>query len=217
VYRLNLIVQGGWTEETYHILVELINVAKDYKRWNQLYGGISYGERLHYYLRRDEYYRSGGRNRQPIPNYEGADEEQTVMVQRLGKGKHVAAASKAPTTEPTPGVTFREVWQIDRAERMGYESTAEFLQDAQRSAPDGAAGSSTDALAAPVTLLPRYDRYRCLQCCESAAAEDLWECEQCTSQAGKSIRFHRPSHYHNCFRAHERFCKAATMFEWRRE
>ncbi len=55
MYRLNLIVQGGWTEETYHILVELIEVAKDNKRWNQLFGGISYHKRLQYYLQRDEY------------------------------------------------------------------------------------------------------------------------------------------------------------------
>ncbi len=154
VYRHNLIVQGGWTEETYHIFVELIQVAKDNKRWNQLFGGISYQRRLQYYLQRDKYYRSSGRDRLPVPSYEGADEDQTRNAHRLGKGSYVAAASKAPTTEPTPEVKFREVWQIDRAERMGYESTAEFLQDAQRSAPDGAAGSSTDALAAPVTLLP---------------------------------------------------------------
>ena len=61
VYRLNLIVHGGWTEETFHILVELIEVAKDHKKWNQMYGGISYAERLDYYLRRDAFYHSGGR------------------------------------------------------------------------------------------------------------------------------------------------------------
>ena len=215
VYRLNLIMQGGWTEETYHILVELIKVAKDNKRWNQLYGGISYHKRLQYYLQRDKYYRSGGRDRQSIPNYEGADEEQTRMVQRLGKGKHVAAASKAPTTEPTPEVKFREIWQIDRAERLGYASTADFLQDAQRSAPDGAAGSSTDALATRATLLPRYEKYHCLQCCKPSALANLWECERCTEQAGKSIYFHRPSPYHNCYRAHEHYCNSAMMFGWR--
>ncbi len=137
------------------------------------------------------------------------------MVQRLGKGKHVAAASRAPTIDPTPEVKFREIWQIDQAERLGYASTADFLQDAQRSAPDGAAGSSTDALATRATLLPRYEKYHCLQCCKPSAMADLWECERCTEQAGKSIYFHRPSPYHNCYRAHERYCKAATMFGWR--
>jgi hypothetical protein len=120
------------------------------------------------------------------------------------------------TTDPTPEVQFREIWQIAQAERMGFDTTDEFLQNAQLSAPDGAAGSSTDAIA-PVTLLPRSNRYRCLQCRELAAAEDLWQCEHCTRQAGTSICFHRPSHYYNCFRAHERFCRMATMFEWRQE
>ena len=148
----------------------------------------------------------------------------TIQVPtRIRQGTHIVSEKEAmwlqhpePTTDPTPEVQFREIWQIAQAERMGYETTDEFLQDAQWSAPDGAAGSSTDAIA-PVTLLPRSNRYRCLQCRELAAAEDLWECEHCTSQAGKSIRFHRPSHYHNCFRAHERFCRMATMFEWRRD
>ena len=147
----------------------------------------------------------------------------TVMVQRLGKGKHVAAASKAPTTEPGPEVKFREIWQLSRAERLGYASKEEFLQDAQRkslplprSAPDGAAGSSTDALATRPTLLPRYERYHCLQCCKPSALANLWECERCTSEAGRPIYFHRPSPYNNCYRAHEHFCEAAMMFGWRR-
>ncbi len=216
VFRMNLTMQGGWTEETYHILIELIQVAKDRKRWNQLFGGIPYEQRIQFYHQRDQWYRASGRDRLPVFNYPGADENQTRDAHRLGKGSHVAAASRTPTIDPTPEVQFREIWQIAQAERMGFESTDEFLQEAQWSAPDGAAGSSTDAIA-PVTLLPRSNKYRCLQCRELAAAEDLWECEHCTSQAGKSIRFHRPTHYHNCFRAHERFCRMATMFEWRRD
>ena len=125
------------------------------------------------------------------PEYPGADENQTRNALCLGKGSFVAAASTTRTTDPTPEVQFREIWQIAQAERMGFDATDEFLQNAQLSAPDGAAGSSTDAIA-PVTLLPRSNRYRCLQCRELAAAEDLWQCEHCTRQAGKSICFHPP-------------------------
>ncbi len=157
---------------------------------------------------------ASGRDRLPVPAYPGADENETRHALRLGKGSHVAAASTTRSTDPAPEVQFCEIWQIAQTERMGFDTTDEFLQSAQLSAPDGAAGSSTDAIA-PVTLRPRSNRYRCLQCRELAAAEDLWQCEHCTTKAGKSICFHRPSHYNNCFRAHERFCRMATMFEWR--
>ena len=231
VYRLNLIVHGGWTEETFRILVDPIEVAKSQKRWNQLYGSISYEDRLDYYKRRDELFQRRGQicdsdelqdqhRDQPIPNYEGTDAER--MVHRFGKGKRIAAASKAPTAAPGPETRFPEIWQLSRAARLGYPSVPEFLQDAknrslpsQKGAPDGAAGSSTDTYSKRVVLLPKQEIFECLQCCEPSALTNLWKCVRCSSAAGKPVYFHRPSRYKNCYTAHEHYCEAATLFEWR--
>jgi hypothetical protein len=85
VFRMNLTMQGGWSEETYHILIGLIQVAKEEKRWNQLFGGIPYEQRVQFYHQRDQWYRASGRDQLPVPEYPGADENQTRNALRLGK------------------------------------------------------------------------------------------------------------------------------------
>ena len=144
------------------------------------------------------------------------------MVHHLGKGKRIAAASKAPTAEPGPETRFPEIWQLSRAARLGYASVPEFLQDAkkrslppQKGAPDGAAGSSTDTLSRRAVTLPKQEVFECLQCCKPSALANLWECARCSSEAGRPVYFHRPSRYNNCYTAHEHYCEAATLFEWR--
>jgi hypothetical protein len=214
VFRMNLTMQGGWTEETYHILIKLVEIAREEKRWNQLFGGMPYEERAKHYRKREQWYHASGRDKLPIPVYPGVDEGETRQVFRLGKGGPVMAASKTRSNDPVPEVRYSEVWQIAQAEIMGYDTTEDFLQSVQYRALDGAAGSSKDAVV-PITLSPQSDRLRCLQCREPAAYEDLWQCEKCTTKAGRKIYFHCPSYHNNCFRTHERHCRMATMFEWR--
>ncbi len=52
VFRLNLILTGGWTKDTMPILPELVALALDQKAWNRKYGHISYADRRDYYVRR---------------------------------------------------------------------------------------------------------------------------------------------------------------------
>ena len=84
------------------------------------------------------------------PNLAEAEERET-QVRNLGKGKGIAALTAPPTRAPDPAVKFSTFWNRDSAARWGYASAKEFLKDQknhnpryQRSAPGGAAGSSTD-------------------------------------------------------------------------
>ena len=54
VFRLNLILNGGWTKDTFHILEELIELALKQKEWNKRFGHLSYADRKNYYKRRAE-------------------------------------------------------------------------------------------------------------------------------------------------------------------
>ncbi len=73
VFRLNLILNGGWTKDTMHILVELVELALKQKAWNQRYGHISYADRMSYYARRAD--RFANRKR-------GSDEQQLRVCDR---------------------------------------------------------------------------------------------------------------------------------------
>jgi hypothetical protein len=52
VFRLNLILSGGWTKDTMPILPELVDLALDQKAWNRRYGHISFSDRRDCYVRR---------------------------------------------------------------------------------------------------------------------------------------------------------------------
>ena len=54
VFRLNLILNGGWTKDTFHILEELIELALKQKDWNRRFGHMAYADRKQYYQRRKE-------------------------------------------------------------------------------------------------------------------------------------------------------------------
>ena len=45
VFRLNLILNGGWTKDTFHILEELIELALKQKEWNKRFGHLSCADR----------------------------------------------------------------------------------------------------------------------------------------------------------------------------
>ena len=49
VFRLNLILNGGWTKDTFHILEELIELALKQKEWNRRFGHMAYADRKQYY------------------------------------------------------------------------------------------------------------------------------------------------------------------------
>ncbi len=68
VFRMNLILNGGWTKDTMHILVELVDLALQQKAWNKKYGHLSYADRMSYYVRRAERFknRRGGSNEQEV-------------------------------------------------------------------------------------------------------------------------------------------------------
>ena len=93
VFRMNLILNGGWTKDTMHILVELVNLALQQKAWNKKYGHLSYADRMSYYVRRAERFKNkrGGSDEQhvqicdrPTPNAEERALKQSVEA--FGKG-----------------------------------------------------------------------------------------------------------------------------------
>ncbi len=230
MYRLNLILHGGWTESTFHVLVELIELAQNRKTWNQKYGHISYADRLDYFVRRADRFKRRSqigdsdesrvqRQDEPMPNYEEREAER--RVRHLGKGERIAAASRAPTAGPEPETRFPEVWQLRQTARLGYPSVPEFLQDTkeenlplQQGAPDGAAGSSTDTKLVRAVPYPKEEIFDCLQCGEPSALTNLWQCDRCSRMAGEAVYFHCPSKCKNCYSAHAHYCESRSLFGW---
>ncbi len=157
VFKLNLILNGGWTKDTMLFLPRLVEQALDQKAWNRRYGHIAFGDRREYYIRRAARFKirdgaSGEAQSAPAdaPNLTEA-EEREMQVRALGKGKGITALTAPPSKAPDPAVKFSTFWNRDSAARWGYASVKEFLQDQkdhslpyQRSAPGGAAGSSSD-------------------------------------------------------------------------
>ena len=127
VFRLNLILNGGWTKDTMHILVELVELALDQKAWNRKYGHLSYADRKDYCVRRAARFKNGtgGSDEQcaqicdqPALNEEekalkSSEEEKALkQVHALGKGRGIQAASAAPTAKPDPAILFSEFWNL---------------------------------------------------------------------------------------------------------
>ncbi len=202
VFCLNLILNGGWTKDTMHILVELVDLALDQKAWNQKYGHLSYADGKDYYVRRAARFknRKGGSDEQyaqacdePALNKE---EKALKQVEALGKGRGIQAASAAKTRKPpNPAILFSEFWNRGDTARWGCPSMPEFLQDQakeelpyQRGAPGGAAGNAPDARlylgpagpGGPANPFPAEQIFSCLQCNEPSAIINLWNCDRCS-------------------------------------
>ncbi len=54
VFRLNIILDGGWTPDTLLFLPRLVAQARDQKEWNRKCDHLSFADRRAYYLRRSE-------------------------------------------------------------------------------------------------------------------------------------------------------------------
>ncbi len=217
VFRLNLILNGGWTKDMMHILVELVELALDQKAWNQKYGHISYADRRDYYRRRADRFKQrigDSDEAQAQPSDEptlNEDERAEMQVHALGKGRGIQAASAAPTTKPDPAVKFSEFWNRGDTARWGYPSMPEFLHDQandelpfQNGAPGGAAGNASDTRiqylspagpGGPVDPYPAEMIFNCLQCNEPSAIVNLWHCDRCSRVMGQTVYFHRPTKY----------------------
>ncbi len=125
VFRLNLILNGGWTKDTMHISVELVELALDQKAWNQKYGHIAYADRRDYYIRRAARFKkrigdSDEAHAQPCdePTLTEAEKRET-QVHALGKRRGITAASAAPTKKPDPAVKFSEFLESWRHSTLG--------------------------------------------------------------------------------------------------
>ncbi len=238
VFRLNLIQNGGWTKDTMHILVELVELALQQKAWNQRYGHISYADRMSYYARRADRFanRKRGSDEQqlrvcdrPTPNEEeialkqDKDIEKRLLkekqVEALGKGKGITKASAPAKGQPDPAQLFSVFWDRSDAARWGYPSVKEFLRDKrnknlpfQRGASGGAAGSSQDYLG-PYSA---DQIFTCLQCNEPSAIINLWKCDRCSVVYGEDVYFHCRSMNKNCYEEHTHYCESKALFGWTR-
>ena len=135
VFKLNLILNGGWTKDTMPILPELVEQALDQKAWNRRYGHISFSDRRDYYVRRAARFKTrvgasdeAHSRERDAPALTDA-EEREMQVRNLGKGKGIAAASAAPRRKPDPAVKYSEFWNRGDTARWGYPSMREFLED----------------------------------------------------------------------------------------
>ena len=215
-----------------YILIELIDLARDRKAWNQTYGHLSYQDRREYYRRRADRFKKQSRRGdsdesrvqredEPTPNNQARVAER--QVRHLGKGPGIAAATRAPTAGPEPETKFSEFWQFREMARWGYPSVPDLLQGTesenlpyQLGAPDGAAGSSTDTQLVQAVPHPKEEIFECLQCGEPSALTNLWQCNRCSRMMGKAVCFHCPSRYKNCYSAHAHYCESQSLFGWRR-
>ncbi len=221
------------------ILFVVIEQALDQKAWNRRYGHISFGDRRDYYVRRAARFKtrigasdeahSRGRD---APKLTEAEERET-QVRNLGKGQGIAAASAPPQRAPDPAVKYSSFWNREGTARWGYASVKEFLKDQadqnlpyQRSAPGGAAGSSSDSQMSYVgpagpggAVNPYPDELiqQCLQCNEPSAIINLWHCDRCSKMLNKKVYFHRPSKYKFCYDEHMHYCNTRALFGRQRD
>ncbi len=93
VFKLNLILNGGWTKDTMPILSELVEQALDQKAWNRRYGHISFGDRRDYYVRRAARFKTRVGASDEAHSRDGdaprltEAEEREMQVRNLAKGK----------------------------------------------------------------------------------------------------------------------------------
>ncbi len=236
VFRLNLILNGGWTKDTFHILEELIELALKQQEWNKRFGHLSDADRKTYYKRRAERFankRRGSdeqqvrrddrvhptREEEALPS--GLNNEllrRQRQVEALGKEKGIGKASQQRTGMPDPAEQFSIFWDQGDAARWGYPSVPECLQDKtqhnlpfQRCAPGGAAGSAH--YVGPY----RPDQiFNCLQCNEPSAIVNLWKCDRCTMEYKEDTYFHGRSMNKNCYEEHTHYCESKALYGWKR-
>ena len=117
VFRLNLILNGGWTKDTFHILEELIELALKQKEWNRRFGHLSYADRKDYYKRRAERFANKRRSsdeqqvrpedrvhptREEDTLPSGLDGELMKAAEALAKQKGIGKTSEKRTGTPDP-------------------------------------------------------------------------------------------------------------------
>ena len=234
VFRMNLILNGGWTKDTFHILEELIELALKQKEWNRRFGHMAYADRKEYYERRAERFenkqRSSDEQQVRQEDRTNPTEEETTLPTGLdaelrkaadalaAEQKGTGKTSKKRTNAPDPAQEFSEFWDLSDAARWGYHSLPEYRQDEwkhnlpyERRAPGGAAGS-----AHYVGPYRKEDIAHCLQCKEPSAIVNLWKCERCTIEYKRDAYFHGYSMNKNCYEEHTHYCQSKTLYGWKR-
>ena len=233
VFRLNLILNGGWTKDTFHIHEELIELALKQKEWNRRFGHLSYADRKDYYKRRAERFANKRRSsdeqhvrqedrvhptqeEDTLPS--GLDGELMKAAEALAKQKGTGKTSKKRTGTPDPAEEFSVFWEQGDAARWGYNSVPEYRRDKmqhnlpfERHAPGGAAGS-----AHCVGPFRKADIFNCLQCNEPSAIVNLWKCDRCMLEYEQDAYFHGRSMNKNCYEEHIHYCESKTLYGWRR-
>ena len=104
LFKLNIILSGGWTDDTLIFLPRLIQQARDQKEWNRKYAHIAYEDRHDYYIRRSERFKQtsapGGAASSSTDAPCLSDYDRRVQaIKGLGKGKGLEAAAAAPTRD----------------------------------------------------------------------------------------------------------------------
>ncbi len=225
VFRLNLILNGGWTKDTFHILEELIELALKQKEWNRRFGHMAYADRKQYYQRRKERFeneRSGSdeqhvryedclhptEEEEPLDN--GLDDPKLKAAARTleSKGKGIGKKGKKRPHQPDPSKDFSEFWDLGEAARWGYSSVPEYRRDRWYwNLPYQRPGASDEAASSTGHSLPyrRHEIENCTQCNEPCAIVNMWKCERCSEGYNRNVYFHGYSRHRNCYEEHNHY------------
>jgi hypothetical protein len=240
VFRLNLILNGGWTKDTFHILEELIELALRQKQWNRRFGHMAYADRKQYYLKRKERFENRHNcpdeqevQSQDIPHPTQSEENMGdgldhVMLKDAArdlrdKGKSKGTKGKKRPHQPDPSIDFSEFWDMDEAARWGYVSVPQYRKDRrdgnlpyqrQSASDEAASGAATNA--GRTLPIPRTEIAHCTQCNEPCAIANMWRCYSCSEAYKCEALFHGYSTHKNCYEEHNHYCKARSIFGWQR-
>ncbi len=236
VFRLNLILNGGWTKDTFHILEELIELALKQKEWNRRFGHMAYADRKQYYQRRKERFENerSGSDEQHV-RYEdrlhpteqeetldnGLDDPKLRSAARAleSKGKGIGKAGKKRPHQPDPSKDFSEFWDFSEAARWGYSSVPVYRRDRwYQNLPYQRGGASDEAASSTGHALPyrRDEIENCTQCNEPCAIVNMWRCERCSDGYNCNAYFHGYSRHRNCYEEHNHYCQSRSLYGWQR-
>ncbi len=236
VFRLNLILNGGWTKDTFHILEELIELALKQKEWNRRFGHMAYADRKQYYLRRRARFENDQNS--PEERYVRWDdrlhptEEEGRLEDGLShtklkeaarilesKGKGTGTKGKKRPYQPDPSIEFSEFWDMSEAARWGYDSLPVYRTDRwYNNLPYQRQGASDEAASSTGHALPflKEEIENCTQCNEPCAIANMWRCDRCSDAYNCNAYFHGYSRHKNCYEEHNHYCKARSMYGWQR-